>query len=51
MVKKVEAKQLPAKVLINANINKNTPDSTKIAVEYVVDEFDQAVELSLLADP
>jgi hypothetical protein len=43
MVKKVEIKQLPSRILLNANVGKNTMESTKIAVEYVVDEYDQAL--------
>lgn len=32
MAKKVESKQLPAKVLMNVNVNKNNLESTKIAI-------------------
>ena len=42
MAKKVESKQLPAKVLMNVNVNKNNLESTKIAIEYVIDQYDQA---------
>lgn len=42
--------QLPASVLLNININKNIEESSRIAVEYIVDEYDQVVEHHLLQD-
>ena len=51
MLKKLESQQLPATILLNAAINKNMQDSARIAVEYVVDEYDQLVERDLLNDP
>jgi len=37
MVKKIEVKQLPGRVLLNSPVGKNYIESTKIAVEFVVD--------------
>lgn len=51
MSKKMEVKQLPGRVLTNVALSKNISESTKIAVEYVVDEYDQAVEQNLQHDP
>lgn len=50
MSKKIQSMQLPASVLLNININKNMEDSSRIAVEYIVDEYDQIVEQNLLQD-
>lgn len=47
----MEVKQLPGRVLTNVALSKNISESTKIAVEYVVDEYDQAVEQNLQHDP
>jgi len=43
MAKKIESKQLPGRVLMCVPYNKNIKDSTKFAVEHVVDEYDQAI--------
>lgn len=51
MMKKLESQQLPATILLNAPLNKNIEDSSRIAVEYVVDEYDQLVEQDMLKDP
>ena len=51
MAKKMEGKQLPPRVMNNAPLSRQNAESTRIAVEFVVDEYDQAVEQQLLGDP
>lgn len=39
----MEAKQIPGRILLCVPYNKNMKESTNIAVQHVVDEYDQIV--------
>lgn len=41
MSKRIEGMQLPASVLLNIPLNKNMEESSLLAVDYVVSEYDQ----------
>lgn len=51
MAKKVEVLPLPASVMMNVGIHKNIQDSSLVAVDYIIAEYDQLVEMNLIRDP
>ena len=51
MVKKIEGMKLPASIALNIGITKNLSESSSIAIECIINEYDQLVKEKMLSDP
>ena len=51
MAKKMENMQLPASIALNIPTTKNLSESSMIAIDCIMNEYDQLISLKLLDDP